>query len=170
MSYLRVNMPASNIKLTIVGWSNVKRDIDYFREMIKNNNVEETVTLMGTVSNSELPKIFESHDIFVFPSSKRRIEGCPAVILESLACGLPIVANLGPGTNEILKDGVTCVEVLSDTPKDLAQSIIKVAENKELYNSLQENGHKMVKSKHSLESYVASFDDLLKQAASAKHV
>jgi glycosyltransferase involved in cell wall biosynthesis len=53
------------------------------------------------VLQRELPAIFHEADVFVFPSL---IEGMPLVILEAMACGVPVITTThGPG--DIVRDG-----------------------------------------------------------------
>jgi glycosyltransferase involved in cell wall biosynthesis len=54
------------------------------------------------VPQKDLASLFRQADIFVFPSL---IEGMPLVVLEAMACGLPIITTThGPG--DIVRDGV----------------------------------------------------------------
>jgi glycosyltransferase involved in cell wall biosynthesis len=54
------------------------------------------------VPQGDLPSLFHSADVFVFPSL---IEGMPLVVLEAMACGLPVITTRnGPG--EIVRDGI----------------------------------------------------------------
>jgi glycosyltransferase involved in cell wall biosynthesis len=50
----------------------------------------------------DLPSMYREADVFVFPSL---IEGMPLVVLEAMACGVPVITTThGPG--EIVRDGV----------------------------------------------------------------
>ena len=54
------------------------------------------------VLQKDLPSLFREADVFVFPSL---IEGMPLVVLEAMACGLPVITTThGPG--DIVRDGV----------------------------------------------------------------
>ncbi len=54
------------------------------------------------VLQKDLPSLFHQADVFVFPSL---IEGMPLVVLEAMACGVPVITTThGPG--EIVRDGV----------------------------------------------------------------
>lgn len=54
------------------------------------------------VPQGELPALFGEADVFVFPSL---IEGMPLVVLEAMACGIPVITTThGPG--DVVRDGV----------------------------------------------------------------
>jgi len=53
------------------------------------------------VPQSELPALFHEADVFVFPSL---IEGMPLVVLEAMACGVPVITTKH-GPAEIVRDG-----------------------------------------------------------------
>ncbi len=56
----------------------------------------------ANVPQKELPALYRQADVFVFPSL---IEGMPLVVLEAMACGVPVITTThGPG--EIVRDGV----------------------------------------------------------------
>lgn len=54
------------------------------------------------VPQSELPALFHEADVFVFPSL---IEGMPLVILEAMACGVPVITTR-QGPADIVRDGI----------------------------------------------------------------
>jgi glycosyltransferase involved in cell wall biosynthesis len=54
------------------------------------------------VPQKDLPSLYRDADVFVFPSL---IEGMPLVVLEAMACGVPVITTThGPG--DIVRDGV----------------------------------------------------------------
>jgi glycosyltransferase involved in cell wall biosynthesis len=54
------------------------------------------------VPQKDLPSLYHQADVFVFPSL---IEGMPLVVLEAMACGVPVITTThGPG--EIVRDGI----------------------------------------------------------------
>jgi glycosyltransferase involved in cell wall biosynthesis len=59
------------------------------------------ITLAG--SRSDIEELLACMDLFV---SSSLWEGLPTVILESMACGLPVVATDIPGTRELIQPGV----------------------------------------------------------------
>ena len=75
--------------------------VDQVRRMIKDFGLENIVQFKGRQIN--VHDYMRAADIYVHPS---RMEGQPNAILEAMACGLPVLANLLPGiTDEILQSG-----------------------------------------------------------------
>jgi glycosyltransferase involved in cell wall biosynthesis len=62
--------------------------------------VSDRVQHIEEVSQSELAKIYSVADLLILASSR---EGWPNVLLESMACGTPVVATRVGGTPEIVK-------------------------------------------------------------------
>lgn len=60
-----------------------------------------SVTLKGWQSKESLIKAYQTHDVLVIPSL---VEGMPNVMLEAMACGLPVIGTDVPGINEIFCD------------------------------------------------------------------
>jgi alpha-maltose-1-phosphate synthase len=59
------------------------------------------VRCFGPCSQEELRKHYQSADVFVFPSF---FEGFALVLLESMACGLPVVASDASGATDIINE------------------------------------------------------------------
>jgi glycosyltransferase involved in cell wall biosynthesis len=58
---------------------------------------------LGWVTHDRLPAIYSAADILVFPS---KFDTFSCVVLESLSCGLPVIAYNTKGPKEIIEDGV----------------------------------------------------------------
>lgn len=93
----------SKVKLLIAGrlsWLANKRQV--YKEMsilLKDANVEDNVVLLPTYSQREAPDIFRRADIFLHPQYN---DVCPTVVVEAMACGLPVVFLMNGGTPELV--------------------------------------------------------------------
>lgn len=63
---------------------------DELRALIYSLGIENKVVLVGPVSNEKIALWLNASDFFCLPSQR---EGCPVVIHEALACGVPIVST-----------------------------------------------------------------------------
>jgi glycosyltransferase involved in cell wall biosynthesis len=85
-----------NIRLNIVGDGIFVKDLE---RIVSELDVGSQVSLRGTVSHEELFLWYSAADLFCLASE---MEGWPNVILESLACGTPVVATFTGGVPEII--------------------------------------------------------------------
>lgn len=89
----------------IVGSGPLRKSLESLCDSL---NVMDYVKFVGPVPHSEIYKWLNSADFFCLPSQR---EGCPVVIHEALACGLPVVAtNVGAIPDIVCKEeyGVLC--------------------------------------------------------------
>jgi glycosyltransferase involved in cell wall biosynthesis len=85
-----------DIQLVIVGDGPYRSDLE---KMILSLGLDGRVRMGGTVSHDRLHLWYSAADVFCLASSR---EGWPNVLLESLACGTPVVATGVGGIPEII--------------------------------------------------------------------
>ena len=64
--------------------------------------IGKNVVLCGYVDNNQLMGLYQNASVCVVPSS---YEGLPTVMLEAMACGIPVVATSIPGHLEVISHG-----------------------------------------------------------------
>lgn len=94
------------------------------------------VQYAGFIDNRDLPEWYSRAAVFVFPSIH---DTYGLVMLEAMACGLPVAAFDVPSPCDVIKNGVT--GVLGDALKD---NIEKILENYDYYSN---NALEFAKSK-----------------------
>lgn len=82
------------------------------------------VTFLGHLPHHELPRLYNMADITVLPSE---LEGVPMVLLESLACGTPVVAFRTGGVPDIIDPAIHGELIDEAAPQALAAAISRVA-------------------------------------------
>jgi glycosyltransferase involved in cell wall biosynthesis len=84
------------IRMLIVGSGSSESEL---LSLVKSLSLEKFVHFVGTVDHSALNLYYNAADIFCLASSR---EGWPNVLMESLACGTPVIATNVGGIPEIL--------------------------------------------------------------------
>jgi glycosyltransferase involved in cell wall biosynthesis len=77
--------------------------IPALRRRVAELGLEDHVRFAGPQPHADLGQWFNAANLSVLAS---RSEGCPNVLLESLACGVPVVASEVGGVPEIIRSGV----------------------------------------------------------------
>lgn len=80
------------------------------------------VRLLGAVPRERLPSLYSASDVLLLTSE---IEQSPSVVLESLACGTPVVSTRVGMVEEILRDSVLG-EVCPNSATDLAEGVLRL--------------------------------------------
>ncbi len=89
----------------------------------KHPGLANSVIFAGPASNEERVDFYNLGDVYVLPS---KYEGFNIVFVESLACGVPVVASDAYGCREGLLDGELGLLVPPDDVKAIADAIIAV--------------------------------------------
>ncbi len=85
--------------------------------------LDSAVHLVGAVPNTELSLWYSAADALILASSR---EGWPNVLLESMACGTPVVATRVGGVPEIVQNSLVGRVVTERTPDALAAAIAEL--------------------------------------------
>ena len=101
------NNAHEEVTLTVVGDGPYRENLE---RIAKDCGVSSKVSFVGQKSREEILSFYQEADIFILPSSK---EGMPNVVLEAMACGLPIVMTPCQGAEELI-DGNGIVSDISD--------------------------------------------------------
>lgn len=131
------------IRLYIFGEGNLKTELE---KQVNLLSLERNVFFMGFNSNPY--QYLKSADLFVFSSNN---EGFPNVLLEAMACDLPIIStNCPSGPNEILQSDIDYsysenklteygILVPMENSELFKKAILYMMENKEYYLNCKSN-------------------------------
>lgn len=141
-------------------------DIVMVKKYIIKNHLSN-IKLLGFVSDEELPDYYALSDIFILPSKMG--EGFPMVVVEAFASGLPVIGTNTGGQIEIIKDDQTGFIVESNKPRQIAEKIEYLYENKKLLKEMSKNCRKLIEKEFSWERNVDNlllvYQEVLKNAA-----
>ena len=108
------------------------------------------VRFLGNVLHQRLPEILNSSALFILPSF---YEGHPKVLLEAMACGVPVIGTDVPGIRELIyhrETGYLC----GTSSKEIRDAIKDVLSNANLSNYMGKNARNFVKEHFALERIV----------------
>ncbi|MFT3761959.1 MAG: glycosyltransferase [Pseudoxanthomonas sp.] len=118
----------------------------------------ESIRLLGAVS--DVRSAAAALDISVLSSST---EGMSNAILESMSCGLPVVATAVGGNPDLVEDGVNGLLAPAHAPEALAQCLLRLVESGELRLRFGQAGRHQIERAYSLDGMAASFDRLYRR-------
>jgi len=125
-------------RLVIVGDGKERRNLE---RMTRDLNIEDKVTFLGWMENPY--KYLREMDVFVLSSLW---EGFPTVVVESMVCGIPVVATSSVGgVQELIENGVDGLLVPPKDTKTLSDSILRLLEDSELKDKLTKEAGRKVK-------------------------
>ena len=119
------------------------RKTDYIVELqqyIDNNKLQNQVTILPNVDFADLPALYQSASIFIYPS---QYEGFGIPIVEALQSGVPVIAAKGSCLEE--SGGPGSRYVASDSESELAEQILLLESDNNLRSNMIENGKAFVK-------------------------
>lgn len=109
-------------------------DFEKISNKISEFKLEGKFKLLGFITDDMLPQYYNASDVFVLPSKSG--EGLPLVLLEAMACGLPVIATNVGGVPEIVNE--TCGEIVQ--PGDvlsLAETLVKFSNANDTFNRMK---------------------------------
>lgn len=118
-AFARLRSRGRNVELELVGGASATGTAGRFIRHAEALGIGDRVSFADEVPWTELPARLGRADIFVLPSYS---EGLPLVLLEAMACGLPIVSTRCGGPEEIVNDRVGVLVDVGD-PDQLASGM-----------------------------------------------
>ncbi|MGH2598497.1 MAG: glycosyltransferase, partial [Dehalococcoidia bacterium] len=104
--------------------------------------IEDQVRFTGVVGQDEALTLYRECDIFCLPS---RSEGLPAVLIEAMACGIPVVATRIDAVPELVEDGVSGLLVPPRDATGLASALRRLHDEPQLGQRLGSAGREKVR-------------------------
>lgn len=151
------------IELFIIGEGNLEKKLK--EKCVKNK--WQFVKFTGYISNKELmKKNFCDADIFVLPSQEER-QG--KVLLEAMACSIPVIASNAGGISAVIKHGYNGLLFNPNDFCDLSKTIKSIINNNKIKSILIKNGYQFAK-KHSLDLEIKKIVDIIEHHGRSQHL
>jgi glycosyltransferase involved in cell wall biosynthesis len=167
---IRILMPHRNIE-----WTGAKDGIKAF-EIVREKHPDVQLVMFGPASDRKVPgyvefyekaykdklrKIYNSCDIFVFPS---HVEGFGMPPMEAMLCKCAVATTNVGAVPDYAIPGETALVSPPKSPELLAESIIRLIEDPELRKRIAEAGHKHVMQNFSWDKATDTLEQLFEKA------
>ncbi len=134
-AYRQVKQEIPDSRLIIVGPGSRPRK--KYQRWIKHWGLKDVV-FSGYVSYSELPRYYQTADVFCSPATGRESFGI--VLLEAMALGKPIVATDIDGYASVVTDGEEGLLVPPKNVRELARALITIMSDEKLRQQMGAKG------------------------------
>lgn len=125
-------------RLSIVGDGNLREE---YEKKVYILGLEKRVSFKGKISDSELLRAYQEADCLILPSINSN-EAFGLVLIEAMACGLPVIASELPGVRTVFKDKEQGFLVKVNDINDLREKLEKMAANKKLRKEMSQAARK----------------------------
>lgn len=157
----RVLKQAPSARFFIAGDGPLREEV---QERIDALGIGSSFRLLGI--RRDIPEILRNIDALTLCSDR---EGCPNVVLEAMASGLPVVATEAGGTDQLVKDGVTGRLVPIRDVESYARALLEVAEDPAKARGMGSEGLRMVRERFSIQRMVETTQALYGRLLEARH-
>lgn len=138
-------------------------DREKIRAFIKELDLQNECTCLGTRTHTEVLDKFRQTDLFVLACRIAKSgdrDGIPNVLVESLAMGVPALSTNVSAIPEILKHGETGYTIEPENPELMAESIEKILLDSKLRNRISEQGREWVHTQFDNRRWVRNLADI----------
>ena len=138
MALVREELP--NIRLEIAG-SGPQREA--LQELIASLDLAAHVVLLGRLERDEVLSLYQRSDAMLNPTT---VDNMPNSVLESMACGLPVISTNVGGVPFIVRDGESALLIEPNDPRAMADAVLRLARDLALRAHLRDTGLQEVTS------------------------
>lgn len=148
---------------TIAGEGPLEEEL---RDLAAELEIEDRVEFTGFLSQESLQGLFSIAHIFLHPSETvdGDAEGVPNAMLEAMAGGLPVVTTRHGGIPEVITDGKNGLLCAEKDPAALAEALLRLAADSDLYRMLSKQSALSVREQFSSERQVAAIEQIYREA------
>ena len=158
---LRAEFPA--LRVVFVGDGALRNE---YQTLAQTLDVADNCVFHGNATHDEVLKLLRNSTLSVVPS---RSDNCPLTVIESLACGTPLVASRVGGIPELFDDGSEGFLVPPDDPDTLAERIGRLLRDATLRQTFSANARQRFLTRYEMQHAVKHEADWLEQLAQSTH-
>lgn len=128
------------------------------KELATSTEDNSHIEFAGWVDHDDVPAELNRMRLLVLPSHPT--EGLPTTILESLACGTPVLSTPVSGVPDVVREGETGFLLREESPDAVADAIKNVLTRSEL-ETVSAAGRHLIENEYSYTAAVERYRDIL---------
>ncbi|MFZ5868812.1 MAG: glycosyltransferase [Thermodesulfobacteriota bacterium] len=107
-----------------------------YEEMLERTGIHAILAFRDALPHDQVGQWLRSLDAFVLPSVS---EGCPNILMEAMACGLPCVATRTGAVEELIEDRASGLLVPLGNSEALAEALDEIVDDENFARNLGKN-------------------------------
>jgi len=143
---------------TVAGGGPEERNL---RLQARAEGIADRVHFTGYATQEILVPLYQNADVFVLPAVVGQHWGIANVLVEALACAVPVVTTLLPSLPELVEDGVEGLVARNQDPVDLAEKIERLAGDGELRQRMGAAGRRRVEERFDIDANIGEVANAL---------
>ena len=147
-----------NFELTLVGDGDRRPE---YEALALRLGLEKKIKFAGKLSGSDLIRVFQKADLLILPSINSN-EAFGIVLIEALACGVPVMASDLPGVRRVFTDREEGLLVEPGSVSDLGKKLSLFMSEKGLPEKMAQRARILVEAKYGEEMMGAKLKALFK--------
>ena len=162
-AFKQVVKAENDVTLLFVGSGSLKEEIT---TLVKKNNLEEKVKILGFIPDDEVPKIYNAADVLITPTftyKKLRQEGQGTTPQEAMACKVPVIASACGGLTDTIQHEKNGLLVQEKNIEDLAKAILRIKNDDQLRQNIVKQGYIDVQNRYKPKIIAQEIIDVYKE-------
>ena len=131
------------------------------RSLARDLGCHERIRWLGPVENSQVRELLAEADALVLPcraDSSGDRDGIPVVLMEAMACGVPVIAGDLPAIRELVDGTGSGLLVPGAQASTLAEALTRLRADASLRRSLSIGGRALIEDEYSLSGNVSRLE------------
>ena len=147
---------AGPISLRVVGGGDL---LTHYQRLAAELKISDRVQFLGKVDDEALVRAYREASFLVLPSINQG-EAFGLVLLEAMSSGKPVIASNLPGVRSVFTEGQEGLLVEVGDTGDLAEKILKLAEDEAMRDQMGRRGRELVMKKYQAELAEQELEDI----------
>ena len=148
-------------------------DRPQLEKLARESGCQASITWLGSVENERVRELLQQSDVFVLPCREDRNgdrDGIPVVLIEAMACGIPVVSGDLPAIRELVIHQETGVLIDGNQPEHLTAGLAALINDPAFRYRLTRAARKHVETEFSMGVNLQRLTAQLAKAAAAQNV